>query len=135
MTQHNLHTPDADDYDPSASSLADQVDQSVMAELLSIRSSIDNIDATLVYLLAERFKATQKVGFLKATHQLPAGDPGREAAQIARLRRLAEDAHLDPAFAEKFLNFIIGEVIRHHEAIAEDHQAASGRQAQAPTPA
>ena len=127
MTQHNLPSPDSDDYDPSASSLAGQVDNSVMAELLSIRSSIDNIDATLVYLLAERFKATQKVGFLKAAHRLPAGDPGRETAQIARLRRLAEDAHLDPAFAEKFLNFIIGEVIRHHEAIAEDHQAASGQ--------
>ena len=125
MTQHNLHTPDADDYDPSASSLADQVDQSVMAELLSIRSSIDNIDAPLVYLLAERFKATQKLGFLKAAHRLPAGDPGREAAQIARLRRLAEDAHLDPAFAEKFLNFIISEVIRHHEAIAENHQTTN----------
>lgn len=103
-----------------------------MAELLSIRSSIDNIDATLVYLLAERFKATQKVGFLKAAHSLPAGDPGRETAQIARLRRLAEDAHLDPAFAEKFLNFIIGEVIRHHEAIAEDHQSAAGQHPQAP---
>lgn len=125
MTQQNYPTPDSDDYDPAASSLAGQVDNSVMAELLSIRSSIDNIDATLVYLLAERFKATQKVGFLKAAHRLPAGDPGRETAQIARLRRLAEDAHLDPAFAEKFLNFIIGEVIRHHEAIAEDHQAAS----------
>lgn len=125
MTQHNPGTPDPDDFDPAASSLAGQVDNSVMAELLSIRSSIDNIDATLVYLLAERFKATQKVGFLKANHRLPAGDPGREAAQIARLRRLAEDAHLDPAFAEKFLNFIIGEVIRHHEAIAEGHQAAA----------
>ena len=80
---------------------------------------------TLVFLLAERFKATQKVGILKATHKLPAGDPGREAAQIARLRRLAEDAHLDPAFAEKFLNFIISEVIRHHEAIAENHQTTN----------
>ena len=125
MTQQNHDVPDADTYDAAASSLAGQVDNSVMAELLSIRSSIDNIDATLVYLLAERFKATQKVGFLKAAHQLPAGDPGRESAQITRLRRLAEDAHLDPAFAEKFLNFIIGEVIRHHEAIAEDHQAAA----------
>jgi chorismate mutase len=132
MTQHNPSAPGPDEYDPSASSLAGQVDTSVMAELLSIRSSIDNIDATLVYLLAERFKATQKVGFLKATHRLPAGDPGRETAQIARLRRLAEDAHLDPAFAEKFLNFIIGEVIRHHEAIAEDHQAASGQHPQTP---
>src|SRR6478736_7677510 len=125
MTQHTPSSPGADDFDPSASSLAGHVDESVMAELLSIRSSIDNLDATLVYLLAERFKATQKVGFLKAAHRLPAGDPGRERAQIARLRRLAEDAHLDPAFAEKFLNFIIGEVIRHHEAIAEDHQAAA----------
>jgi len=124
MTEQNQDFPDAESYDPSASSLAGQVDPSVMAELLSIRSSIDNIDATLVFLLAERFKATQKVGFLKAAHRLPAGDPGRETAQIARLRRLAEEAHLDPAFAEKFLNFIIGEVIRHHEAIAEDHQAA-----------
>lgn len=64
-------------FDPAASSLAGQVDRSVMDELLSIRSSIDNIDATLVFLLAERFKATQKVGVLKATHKLPAGDPGR----------------------------------------------------------
>ena len=31
---------------------------------------------------------------------------------------LAHDAGLDPLFAEKFLNFIIAEVIRHHEAIA-----------------
>ncbi|MBT8162501.1 MULTISPECIES: chorismate mutase [Arthrobacter] len=123
MTEQNHALADADSFDPSASSLAGHVDQAVMDELLSIRSSIDNIDATLVYLLAERFKATQKVGVLKATYKLPAGDPGREAAQIARLRRLAEEAHLDPAFAEKFLNFIISEVIRHHEAIAEDHQA------------
>ncbi len=97
-----------------------------MAELLSMRSSIDNIDATLVFLLAERFKATQRVGVLKAQHQLPPGDPDREAAQIGRLRVLAEEAHLDPAFAEKFLNFIISEVIRHHQAIADDHQRDDG---------
>ena len=110
-------------FDPEASFFAGSVKPEVMAELLSVRSSIDNIDATLVYLLAERFKATQRVGHLKAEHRLPAGDPAREAAQIARLRALAAEAHLDPAFAEKFLNFIIGEVIRHHEAIAEDQAA------------
>jgi len=94
----------------------------VMAELLSVRSSIDNIDATLVYLLAERFKATQRVGHLKAEHDMPAGDPEREAAQIARLRMLAEEAQLDPAFAEKFLTFIISEVIRHHQDISENRR-------------
>ncbi|MET9145296.1 chorismate mutase [Streptomyces sp. NPDC004042] len=96
------------------------VDPAVRRELARLRDSIDNIDAAVVHMLAERFKATQQVGHLKAAHQLPPADPGRESRQIARLRALAEDAKLDPAFAEKFLNFIIAEVIRHHERIAED---------------
>ncbi|MFF8033897.1 MULTISPECIES: chorismate mutase [unclassified Streptomyces] len=96
------------------------VDHAVREELARLRDSIDNIDAAVVHMLAERFKCTQEVGRLKADHRLPPADPGREARQIARLRALAENAKLDPAFAEKFLNFIIAEVIRHHERIAED---------------
>ena len=86
-------------------------------ELSRLRDSIDNIDAALVHLLAERFKCTQAVGQYKATHGLPPADPAREAEQIARLRKLAQTAKLDPDFAEKFLSFIVQEVIRHHEAI------------------
>ncbi|TDC12905.1 chorismate mutase [Streptomyces sp. 8K308] len=97
-----------------------QLDESVRAELTALRDSIDNIDAAVVHMLAERFKCTQRVGRLKADHQLPAADPAREARQIARLRELAESAKLDPAFAEKLLNFIIAEVIRHHETIANE---------------
>ncbi|PPI16041.1 chorismate mutase [Rathayibacter sp. AY1D2] len=89
------------------------------AELVQIRQSIDNIDAALIHLLAERFKFTQKVGRLKAAHGLPAADLEREACQIARLRALAEESHLDPAFAEKFLGFIVAEVIHHHQRIAD----------------
>jgi len=87
-------------------------------ELDGIRQSIDNIDAALIHLLAERFKFTQQVGRLKAANDMPASDPERERVQIARLRALAEESHLDPAFAEKFLNFIVAEVIHHHEQIA-----------------
>ena len=90
----------------------------VLGELRDIRLSIDNIDASLVHLLAERFKFTQKVGRLKAEHGLPASDPDRERVQIARLRSIAEDSHLDPAFAEKWFNFVVAEVIHHHEVLA-----------------
>ena len=81
------------------------------------RASIDRLDAILVYTLAERFKHTQAVGRLKASHDLPPSDPAREARQIERLERLSQEADLDPAFAKKFLNFIISEVIRHHEKL------------------
>ena len=91
------------------------------ADLLrSHRESIDRLDAILVFTLAERFKHTQEVGLLKAQHDLPPSDPAREATQIARLQQMAEDAGLDPAFAKKFLNFIISEVIRHHEKLKDE---------------
>lgn len=94
----------------------------VPPELLRLRSSIDNIDAALVHLLAERFKCTQQVGVLKAELHLPPADPEREAQQIDRLRALADEAGLDPVFAEKFLTFVIAEVIHHHERIASGEQ-------------
>jgi chorismate mutase len=88
------------------------------AELLADhRDSIDRLDAILVYTLGERFKHTQAVGRLKAQHDLPPSDPAREERQIERLEWLAKEADLDPEFAKKFLNFIISEVIRHHEIL------------------
>ncbi|MDN5568269.1 MAG: chorismate mutase [Paracoccus sp. (in: a-proteobacteria)] len=88
------------------------------AEILADhRASIDRLDAILVYTLAERFKHTQSVGKLKAEHDLPPSDPTREAQQIQRLERLAREADLNPEFARKFLNFVIAEVIRHHEQL------------------
>ena len=90
-------------------------------ELARLRGSIDNLDSALIYLLAERFKITQRVGLLKKQRGLAPADPEREDQQIARLRRLAASANLDPEFAEKLLNFIVSEVVRHHLQIADDH--------------
>ena len=95
--------------DDAASPPADPV-------LAGFRRSIDNFDAALVHILAERFRTTQAVGRYKAENALPPSDPGREDRQIARLRKLAGDADLDPEFTEKFLRFIIDEVIRHHRS-------------------
>ncbi len=90
-------------------------DTAIDPVLAGYRSSIDNIDAALIHMLAERFRITKAVGAYKAKMKLPPSDPGREDKQIARMRKLAEDAHLDPEFSETFLRFIIREVIRHHE--------------------
>ncbi len=110
-----------------------QDEREALEQLNSIRQSIDNIDAALIHLLAERFKFTQQVGRLKAVHGLPPSDPERESRQTQRLRTLAEGAHLDPAFAEKWFNFVVAEVIQHHEAFAGG--AGNGAAASArPTP-
>jgi chorismate mutase len=93
--------------------------------LAEYRASIDNIDAALIHVLAERFKITKAVGRYKAAAGLPAADPMREEQQVARLRALAEQAGLDPVFSEKFLRFIVAEVIHHHERIAEHESPAS----------
>lgn len=89
-------------------------------KLNQYRASIDNLDAVLLHTLAERFRITQAVGELKAKYDMAPADKTREEKQITRLRKLANESGLDPEFAEKFLNFIVAEVIRHHEQISRD---------------
>lgn len=93
-------------------------DETPDARLAALRQSIDNIDAALIHMLAERFRCTQEVGKLKAEYSMPPSDLDREARQTARLRALAEAANLDPEFAEKWFNFVVAEVIQHHNHIA-----------------
>ncbi len=102
---------------------ASAVPSDLPPDLAAARASIDNLDAALLHLLAERFKITRRVGALKAAEGLPPADPAREEQQIRRLQQLAVEADLDPVFAEKFLRFIVTEVVRHHEQIAEGHSA------------
>lgn len=90
-------------------------------EIHALRASIDNIDAALVHLLAERFKLTRQVGQLKAVGNMPPADPSRDAQQIERLTGIAQSSGLDPEFAVQFRQFIVSEVIRHHELIARQH--------------
>lgn len=81
----------------------------VLAEL---RARIDALDAALIQLMADRFEVTRQVGVHKKSAGLPPADPDRERVQIDRLRRMAEEADLDPSFSEKLLRLIIDEVIR-----------------------
>ena len=115
------HTPDAAlPASDGAASLHGSVAGTSDAVLGAYRRSIDNIDAAIIHMLAERFRITQAVGEYKATHELPPADPSREERQVARLRGLAAESGLDPEFSEKFLRFVIDEVIHHHERIRDD---------------
>ncbi|MDH0747832.1 chorismate mutase [Pseudomonas sp. GD03842] len=90
----------------------------VTHQLTMFRQTIDNIDAALIHMLAERFHCTDQVGVLKATHRLPPVDDDRERRQYERLTALAEEAGLDPGFVEKLMAFVISEVVQRHRQIA-----------------
>ncbi len=90
-----------------------------MHDLNDLRTSIDNIDAALLALLAERFRVTEKVGQYKKEHGLPAKDLAREKLQYARLAKLAKQANLDPAIAHKIWEQIISAVVTRHQEIAQ----------------
>ena len=55
-------------------------------ELQRLRDSIDNIDAALIHMLAERFRITKEVGAYKARMTMAPADPQREEQQIRIVR-------------------------------------------------
>jgi len=104
---------------------ADRGVSGIPAELAEARATIDNIDAALVHILAERFRCTQRVGQQGARRAPPPAAPARGPRQVERLRTLAASSGLDPDFAEKFLGFMVREVIRHHEDIKAEYDEGS----------
>jgi chorismate mutase len=94
-------------------------EQHMNHDLQDLRKSLDNLDNALVFLLAERFRVTQKVGEYKKANNLPAVDEAREAAQFARIEALATQAGLEPTFAKAMLRLIIDEVVKNHQALAK----------------
>jgi chorismate mutase len=85
--------------------------------LQALRAEIDEVDAKIVGLLAERFRVTGEVGKLKARHALAAVDPRREAAQEARFRELARQRGLNPDLVVRIFRAIIDEVVENHRKV------------------
>ncbi|WP_234969015.1 chorismate mutase [Alkalispirochaeta americana] len=96
--------------------LCDQVPR----ELGEYRASIDNLDAALVHLLAERFRVTRKVGELKRQEALPPADEGREERQLLRLKEIATTAGLDPTVVDLIFPALMSEVRRRHQELRGD---------------
>ena len=86
--------------------------------ITALRQTIDNVDSAIISLLAERFKATSRVGVLKAQAGFAPEDMKREDYQIERLHRIAVDAGLDPDIAEMYREFVVTEAKKRHARIA-----------------
>ncbi len=89
-------------------------------ELAECRKSIDNIDSALLFMLAERFRITEKIGRIKKEQHLPAEDREREKQQLDRLNKLSEEVHLNKDFIRSFFKLITTEVKRNHECIRKE---------------
>ncbi len=89
----------------------------VTRELLDIRKSIDNLDNALVAILAERFRLTKRVGFIKLSMGLPAEDPERERMQQLHYSDLASSDGLDRAALIEIMRTITAQVKRRHVEI------------------
>jgi chorismate mutase len=89
-------------------------------ELVDLRVRIDKIDSALISYLAERFRLTEQVGYVKAKSGIFPIDNAREQAQARRMAELAEHEGLNPIFAQKLLKLIIDEVVKRHKEISAE---------------
>lgn len=74
--------------------------------------SIDNMDASIIRMLAERFRCTQKVGVLKARHTLPPSAPTERRSKSPVSATLRLLLNLIQSLPKSFLAFVIREVTR-----------------------
>jgi len=91
----------------------------VPQQLLEVREKIDQVDRQLVLLLAERFGLTNTVGHLKASSDLEAVDPQREAQKLESLRTLAQQHDLNPELIADLFTLIMAEVVKNHRRIKD----------------
>jgi chorismate mutase len=78
------------------------------ADLAQLRERIEQIDRTLITLIAERVDAARAVGRAKRAHGLPILDPTREAAVVRRAVELARAQNVDEEDVREIYWHLIG---------------------------
>lgn len=77
-----------------------------MPQLQNYRDQIDQIDAELIELLAQRFKVVQKVWEYKKINNFPALQPARWQEVMNSKKKLAWEKWISPEFIETIWNEI-----------------------------
>ena len=120
MSQHR--------FDKSSIDVCASLDDSDLADrakrIITLRQSIDNIDNAVIYLLAERFALTNRIGSIKAQAGFAPYDSNRENEQIARLCTIAHPAGLEQSIAREYHKFVVSESKKRHKLIADRSEYA-----------
>jgi chorismate mutase len=83
-----------------------------MAQLDHYRQSIDNLDAELIDILAQRIRLSEEIGLMKKEHNLTVYQPGRWREIVENCRNRASAKHLSPDFVVALFEKIHDEGVR-----------------------
>ncbi|MEQ4922980.1 bifunctional chorismate mutase/prephenate dehydrogenase [Proteus hauseri] len=81
----------------------------MVTELQGLREQIDQVDKSLLSLLAQRMQLVAEVGEVKNRHGLPIYAPDREAAMLASRREEAQKMGISPDLIEDVLRRVMRE--------------------------
>lgn len=101
-----------------------------MADLNDLRSRIDQLDAALVAIVAERLAVCREVAAVKQRSATAVIQPGRVRDVVTSRRQWAIEAGVDPDFVEQLFRVLLTETHRievadHRSDPAPDKRAAS----------
>lgn len=82
------------------------------AELVALRSRIDDLDRQLLVILAERLAVCHDVARIKESRDLPIIQPRRVRDVVTSRRQEAIDLGVDPDFAEQVMRVVLAETHR-----------------------
>jgi chorismate mutase / prephenate dehydratase len=75
--------------------------------LEDLRRNVDDVDARIIKLLAERMKLSGEIGAEKARNSKPLTDAGREAIVLDHIRKLAKDEGINADAVESIYRRVI----------------------------
>ena|SRR5690554_1036616 len=103
-----------------------QLDDTVHAQLVALRTQIDRLDHSLVLLIANRFALTEQVGELKARENLHAVDACRERDKLDEVRRWCAAEGVGEQLMTDILAQLMREAVRNHERIRASFAEQTG---------
>jgi chorismate mutase len=86
-------------------------------DLDEIRAKINEVDETIIKLLAKRFELTSEIGFLKAKQGIDSISPEWEALQFKKFEKLTKELELPYTLVEGIFRQILDQVVRDHDSI------------------